>query len=232
MKRDLTFWGWLIGIVATFATFFMDLCFVVALGIVTDKLGGKLPSGIAALFYIVVIFLAVLLCLFAFNITSFGAAKKGSDEFRNRLSMFIVSIIFNVLGAVFCIVVEILTKLYLAGSFIESTLWLNFGSFTFIVPFIAFILSIIFVIYDLTQERERVEEYEDSNQKTDEGIAIEKESNKQESVQGQERNSDRRFKLNEMEEAIEKLNEMKEKELLSIENYEKIKTDIIKEYSD
>ena len=35
-----------------------------------------------------------------------------------------------------------------------------------------------------------------------------------------------------MEEAIEKLNEIKEKELLAIEDYEKIKTDIIKEYSD
>jgi hypothetical protein len=77
-----------------------------------------------------------------------------------------------------------------------------------------------------------VEEYEDSNQKTDEGIAIAKESNKQENAKEQDKNSDRRFKLKEMEEAIEKLNEIKEKELLAIEDYEKIKTDIIKEYSD
>jgi len=77
-----------------------------------------------------------------------------------------------------------------------------------------------------------VEEYEDSNQKTDEGIAIAKESNKQENAKEQDKNSDRRFKLKEMEEAIEKLNEMKEKELLAIEDYEKIKADIIKEYSD
>ncbi|MCI8555722.1 MAG: hypothetical protein HFI85_04055 [Clostridia bacterium] len=77
-----------------------------------------------------------------------------------------------------------------------------------------------------------MEEYEDSNQKTDEGIAIAKESNKQENAKEQDKNSDRRFKLKEMEEAIEKLNEIKEKELLAIEDYEKIKTDIIKEYSD
>jgi len=77
-----------------------------------------------------------------------------------------------------------------------------------------------------------VEEYEDSNQKTDEGIAIAKESNKQENAKEQDKNSDRRFKLKEMEEAIEKLNEMKEKELLAIEDYEKIKAYIIKEYSD
>lgn len=77
-----------------------------------------------------------------------------------------------------------------------------------------------------------MEECEDSNQKTDEGIAIAKESNKQENAKEQDKNSDRRFKLKEMEEAIEKLNEIKEKELLAIEDYEKIKTDIIKEYSD
>ena len=77
-----------------------------------------------------------------------------------------------------------------------------------------------------------MEEYEDSNQKTDEGIAIAKESNKQENAKEQDKNSDRRFKLKEMDEAIEKLNEIKEKELLAIEDYEKIKTDIIKEYSD
>ena len=77
-----------------------------------------------------------------------------------------------------------------------------------------------------------MEEYEDSNQKTDEGSANAKESNKQENAKEQDKNSDRRFKLKEMEEAIEKLNEMKEKELLAIEDYEKIKADIIKEYSD
>ena len=232
MKRPLSLTGYVVGIVAAIYSFVLNLCIGIGLANILEESEMKLSNcdpTFQALYVFIWLIMAFSILSVILNISCVSDTSKRPSLFRKYYPFFIIAIVFNLLTSLLYVVTMVLLTVNVASIGIGS------GAVSFegyLLPFIALLTTSVLLIIDLVQESERREDDEENDENDEEEFEQYAEllKRKQEKVIKDKVANENKIKSDRLNEELVKLLEMKENELLSEEDYNLLKRNLLEKY--